>query len=196
MSRLVFVFGRKGQDPGEKPADAAKENLLTTMTCQSRTATFLNIVSQQYQPTGTLRARKGYTKSVINNLGVAVNITVLAGEISYLPPSKALGKTVLLKTGLKTPGSVTQKANYRTIALTFGTAVTVGQIAEFLAEIIPDTIIQRGGNAPSVSEIFPQFTIKGGRTYPIGLKAAAEAGTDVNVPSTPAEQAVVVTLAK
>ena len=54
MSRLVFIFGRKGQDPGEKPADAAKENLLTTMTCKAATANFLDIAIlhhyQDYDP--------------------------------------------------------------------------------------------------------------------------------------------------
>lgn len=196
MSRLVFIFSRKGQDPGEKPADPAKETLLTTMTCQTRTANFLGIAAQAYQPTGALRPRKGYTRSVLDAAGLAKSVVVPAGEASYLPPSKALGKTVTLKTGLKTPGSATQKPNYRIISMTFGTAVTVGQIAEFLAEVIPDTVIQRTTGAPSATEIFAQFTLKGGRTYPIGLKASAEASTDVNVPSTPAEQATVVTTAK
>lgn len=188
MSRLVFVFGRKGQDPGEKPADTAKENLLSVMTCKARTANFLDIVSAQYQATGVLRPRKGYTKSVLNAAGTPVDITVQAGDITYMPPNGAMAKTVTLKTGAKT-AVAGQKPNYRTIAMTFAANVTVGQIAEFLAEIIPETKIQRTATAPSATEIFPQFTIKGGRTYPIGLKAAAEASTEVDVPSNSAEQA-------
>ncbi|MEG4323693.1 MULTISPECIES: hypothetical protein [unclassified Microcoleus] len=195
MSRLVYVFGRKGQDPSEKPPDAAKENLLSVMTCKTRTAEFLDIGALQYKSTGAMRPRKQYTKSVLGANGTATSIQVPAGEVIYMPSTKAMAKTVTLKTGAKT--TVTgQKSNYRTIAMTFGASVTVGQIAEFLAEIIPEVKIQRTAALPSATEIFPQFTIKGGRTYPIGLKAAAETSVDVDVPNTPAEQEALLGKAK
>jgi hypothetical protein len=191
MGRLAFLVGYKGQDPGEKPKDAALENLVGTFTCTSRVANFLDIVTKQYVPSGEAnRDRKGYTKSVLNAAGVATDITVAAGKISYTPDASPRAKTVTLKTGAK------GKKTNRTISLTFPSGVTVSQIGEALAEYIPDGKIQRTSTAPSATEIYPQYTIKGGRTYPLPLKAAAETSTNVDAPDTAAEQAALLAKAK
>ena len=191
MGRLAFIIGYKGQDPGEKPKDAALENLVGCFTCATRVADFLGIVAQQYVPSGEAnRDRKGYTKSVINAAGVATDITVAAGKINYTPDASPRAKTVTLKTGAKA------KKTNRTISLTFPSNVTVSQIGEALAEYIPDGKIQRTSTAPSATEIYPQYTIKGGKTYPLPLKAAAETSTNVDAPATAAEQATLLAKAK
>jgi hypothetical protein len=74
--------------------------------------------------------------------------------------------------------------------------MTVSQIGEALAEYIPDGKIQRTATAPSATEIYPQYTIKGGKTYPLPLKAAAESSTNVDAPATTAEQAALLAKAK
>lgn len=191
MGRLAFIVGFKGQDPGETPKDAALENLVGTFTCTSRVANFLDIVTQQYVPSGEAnRDRKGYTKSVLNAAGVATDIVVPAGKISYTPDASPRAKTVTLKTGAKA------KKTNRTISLTFPSSMTVSQIGEALAEYIPDGKIQRTATAPSATEIYPQYTIKGGKTYPLPLKAAAESSTNVDAPATTAEQAALLAKAK
>lgn len=191
MSRLAFLVGYKGQDPSEKPKDAALENLLGCFTCKAQVANFLDIQTMQFVPTSEpTRDRKGYTKSVLNAAGVATDITVEAGKISYAPSAGPRAKTVTLKTGAKA------KKTNRTISLTFPSGLTVSQIGEALAEYIPDGKIQRTAAAPSATEIYPQYTIKGGRTYPIPLKAAAEASTSVDAPGTPADQAALQAKAK
>lgn len=191
MGRLAFLVGFKGQDPGETPKDATLENLVGTFTCTSRVADFLDIVTKQYVPSGEAnRDRKGYTKSVLNAAGVATDITVPAGKISYTPDASPRAKTVTLKTGAKA------KKTNRTISLTFPSSMTVSQIGEALAEYIPDGKIQRTSTAPSATEIYPQYTIKGGRTYPLPLKADAESSTSVDAPDTKAEQAALLAKAK
>ncbi len=148
MSRLAFLVGFKGQDPGEKPADAAKENLVGCFTCTSRVADFLGIVAQKYIPSGEAnRDRKGYTKSVIGADGTAKDIPVAAGKITYTPDASPRAKTVILKTGAKA------KKTNRTISLTFPSNMTVSQIGEALAEYIPDTKIQLTSTPPSATEI-------------------------------------------
>ena len=191
MPRLAFIIGYKGQDPGETPKDAALENLVGTFTCTSRVANFLDIVTKQYVPSGEAnRDRKGYTKSVLNAARVATDITVPAGKISYTPDASPRAKTVTLKTGAKA------KKTNRTISLTFPSNVTASQIGEALAEYIPDGKIQRTSAAPAATEIYAQYTIKGGKTYPLPLKAAAETSTNVDAPDTATEQAALLAKAK
>jgi hypothetical protein len=191
MGRLAFILGYKGQDPSETPKDAALENLVGTFTCTTRVANFLDIVTKQYVPSGEAnRDRQGYTKSVIGADGQPKDIIVAAGKIAYTPDAAPRAKTVILRTGAKA-----KKAN-RTISLTFPSGVTVSQIGEALAEYIPDGKIQRTAAAPSATEIYPQYTIKGGRTYPLPLKADAESSTNVDAPDTKAEQAAVLAKAK
>lgn len=191
MGRLAFIIGYRGQDPSETPKDAALENLVGTFTCTTRVADFLDIVAKQYVPSGEAnRDRKGYTKSVIGADGTATDITVAAGKIAYTPDASPRAKTVTLKTGAQA------KKTNRTISLTFPSGVTVSQIGEALAEYIPDGKIQRTSAAPSATEIYPQYTIKGGRTYPLPLKADAETSTNVDAPDTKAEQAAILAKAK
>lgn len=191
MGRLAFLVGFRAQDPSEKPPDAALENLVGTFTCTTRVADFLGIVAKQYVPSGEAnRDRKGYTKSVIAADGTAKDITVTAGKISYTPDASPRAKTVTLKTGAKA------KKTNRTISLTFPSGLTVSQIGEALAEYIPDGKIQRTATAPSATEIYPQYTIKGGRTYPLPLKADAETSISVDAPDTKAEQTALLEKAK
>jgi hypothetical protein len=191
MARLAFIIGYKGQDPSETPKDAALENLVGTFTCTTRVANFLDIVAKQYVPSGEPnRERKGYTKSVIGADGQPKEITVQPGKITYTPDAAPRAKTVILRTGAKA------KKTNRTISLTFPSNVTVSQIGESLAEYIPDGKIQRTAAAPSATEIYPQYTIEGGRTYPLPLKADAESSTNVDAPDTKAEQAAVLAKAK
>lgn len=191
MGRLAFLIGYKGQDPNEETKDAALENLVGTFTCKTRVADFLGIIDKQYVPSGEAnRDRKGYTKSVIGADGTAKDIIVPAGKIAYTPDASPRAKTVTLKTGAK------GKKTNRTISLTFPSGVTVSQIGEALAEYIPDGKIQRTAAAPSATEIYPQYTIKGGRTYPLPLKADAETSTNVDAPDSKAEQTALLTKAK
>jgi hypothetical protein len=185
------LIGYKGQDPNEEPPDAALENLVGTFTCKTRVADFLGIVEKQYVPSGVAnRDRKGYTKSVIGADGVAKDVIVPAGKIAYTPDAAPRATTVILKTGAKA-----KKAN-RTINLTFPSNVTVSQIGETLAEYIPDGKVQRTATAPSATEIFAQYTIKGGKTYPLPLKADAEASASVDAPDSKAEQEAILVKAK
>jgi hypothetical protein len=136
------------------------------------------------------RDRAGYEKSVIGADGQPNKIVVPAGKIAYTPNASARSKTVTLKTGAKA-----LKTN-RTITLSFPSKLTVSQIGEALAEYIPDGKIQRTAAAPSATEIYPQYTIKGGRTYPLPLKADAETSTSVDAPDTKAEQEALLAKAK
>jgi hypothetical protein len=195
MARLSFLVGFKGQDPSEKPADASKENLKGVFTCKKSVADFLGISTKVYVPSGVnVVPRKEYTKSVMKSVSGAppayTVITVAAGEVVYSPDSSARAKTVILKTGAKGVKA------YRTLSLTFPSNMTVSQIGEALAEYIPTSTIQTTAGAPSATEIFPQYTIKGGRTYPLMAKAAAKTSTSVTAPETPAEQTAVVILTK
>lgn len=186
MPRLVFSATRKGQ--GDK--DAALENLIFTMSCTQRVATFLGIENSGAKSIPVERDRAGYTKSVINAAGAEVSVTVPAGKSSWIPSSRAkLGKTVTLKTG-----RVTTKKNNRTLSLTFSSGATVGQISEFLGEIIPVEKIDLTGTI-AATNIANQFSIKGGRTYPIMAKAAAETSVSVTVPDTVTEQQTVIAAA-
>ena len=191
MGRLAFLIGYRGQDPSDETPDAALENLLGTFTCGTRVANFLDIVDKQYVPSGEPnRDRKAYVKSVIGADGIAKDVPVAAGKIAYTPDASPRAKTVTLKTGAKA------KKTNRTITLTFPSSVTVSQIGESLAEYIPDGKIQRTSTAPSATEIYPQYTIKGGKTYPLPLKADAESSTNVDAPDTKAEQAALLAKAK
>ncbi len=191
MGRLAFIIGYRGQDQSEEPKDAALENLVGTFTCTTRVANFLDIVDKQYVPSGEAnRDRKGYTKSVIGADGQPKDITVPAGKIAYTPDAAPRAKTVILRTGAK------GKKTNRTISLTFPSNVTVSQIGESLAEYIPAGKIQRTSTAPSATEIFPQYTIKGGKTYPLPLQATAETSTAVDAPNTAEEQKAILEKAK
>ncbi|MCC3410108.1 MAG: hypothetical protein JGK17_32160 [Microcoleus sp. PH2017_10_PVI_O_A] len=179
MSRYIFNFIRKGQ----ADKDDTKENLIGLMSCNARVARFLDITTSPAIPTGNAkRPRKSFKKQYIKKDGTRGELTVAAGENTYLPAARALARKVTLKTGAKT------LKGKQTLSLTVSSGMTVAQIAEMLAEIIPEGKIQRGstGTAPSATEIFPEFTVKGGRTYPIPLKATAETGTGVDVPDTAA----------
>lgn len=188
MGRLAFMYGYKGQDSSETPVDAPKENLIGYFSCTERVAKFLKIETLFAKPVE--RDRKGYTKSVLNAQGTPVEKTVAAGKILSLASTKARSRTVVLRTGAKA------KKTNRTITLTFSSGLSVAQIGEALAEYIPDTVIQRTTGVPSATEIYPQYTIKGGRTYPIPLKAVAEASTEVNAPATDEEQKTVAAVTK
>lgn len=188
MGRLAFMFGYKGQDNSESPTDAPKENLIGYFTCSERVAKFLKIETLFAKPVE--RDRKGYTKSVLNAQGAPVEKTVAAGKILSLASAKARSRAVVLRTGAKA------KKTNRTITLTFPSSLSVAQIGEALAEYIPDTVIQRTASTPSATEIYPQYSLKGGRTYPIPLKAAAEASPEVNAPATDEEQKTVAAVAK
>lgn len=161
MTRIAFMVGYKGQDPSEKPADSAKENLLGYFTCELRVAKFLGI-DTLYAKSVT-RTRDEYTKSVLVG-GVATDKTVPAGDTKFVPDSSARARTVILKTGMSA------KKTKRTLSVTFPSKMTVAQIGEALAEYIPDGTVQRGITVPSATEIYPQYKIKGGRTYPLPLK--------------------------
>ncbi len=189
MTRLAFMVGFKGQDRSEKPADAAKENLIGYFSCEKRVAVFLGIESLYAK--SVKRTRASYTKNVLVN-GVATDKVVEAGDVDYMPSTKARSRTVVLKTGAKA------KKTNRTLSLTFPSTMSVAQIGEALAEYIPDGKIQppTSSAAPAATEIYPQFTIKGGRTYPLMLKAAAETSTSVDAPATDAEQVTLAAKAK
>ncbi len=195
MSRLAFIVGFKGQDPSEKPADAAKENLLGVFTCKRSVAVFLGMEAKAYIPSGNnVRTRQAYKKKVMKSVGGAapteVTIDIPAGEVVYTPDSSPRARTVILKTGGRALKS------YKTLSLTFPSNMTVSQIGEALAEYIATGKIQLTSGTPSVTEIFPQFTIKGGRTYSLMSKAVAETSLNVDAPETPAEQEALVKKAK
>ena len=125
MTRIAFMVGYKGQDPAEKPADVAKENLLGYFTCELRVAKFLNIDALYSK--SVKRTRAAYTKSVlVNGLGTAKIIP--AGETDFVPDTSARSRTVILKTGM-----IALKTK-RTLSLTFPSKMTVAQIGEALAE--------------------------------------------------------------
>jgi hypothetical protein len=195
MARLSFLIGYKGQDSSEKPPDSALENLIGVFTCKSSVASFLGIIPKAYVPSGeNKRARKSYSKSVMKSIAGAIpaytTIVVPAGEVVYAPDSSPRAKTVILKTG--------QKAlkTKRTVSLTFPSNMTVAQIGETIVEYLPDATVDRTGGTPSSSQIYPQYTIKGGRTYPLPTKVVAETSTSVDAPETTAEQTAVVIKAK
>lgn len=189
MTRLAFMVGYKGQDPSETVPDAAKENLLGYFSCEKRVAVFLGIEAAYAK--SVTRTRAAYTKNVLIN-GTPTEKTVAAGSVDFVPSAKARSRTVILKTGAMA------KKTKRTLSLTFPSTMTVSQIGEALAEYIPSSKIQApaSATAPSATEIYPQFTIKGGRTYPLMTGTAAETSTNVDAPATDAEQVTLAAKAK
>lgn len=196
MARLAFLVGFRGQQPGDTTPDAGLENLKGVFTCKQQVAQFLGIQDKVYVPSADTQVdRAGYVKNVMKRdpaTGVSAyaDITVPAGKITYAPSSRARAKTVVLTTGARA------KKTFRTLSLTFPSNMTVAQIGEALAEYIPDTKVQRTAANPSATEIFPQFSIKGGRTYSLGTKADAETSTNVDAPDSKAEQSAILAKAK
>jgi hypothetical protein len=155
----------------------------TTCSCIPRVAKFLDIDSKQYVPNlNDLVERAGYTRAYVKPDGTDGEVTVAEGQRNYLAYGKANARTVFLTTGRKTT-----KNNRRKLSFTFPSYLSIAEIGDALADIIPATKVNRTG-ATGNADIDPFFIVKGGGIYPIPLQADAEASTDTDVAGTPAEE--------
>jgi hypothetical protein len=93
-----------------------------------------------------------------------------------LPIGGKGSRSVILKSGKKTKDN---GLIYHTLTFRFPAWATVWCIADALGTLIPANKIKSDATA---SDVFPYFTIKGGRRYPIMEKTAAQSNTDAVVP--------------
>jgi hypothetical protein len=156
----------------------------TTFNCAERVAKFFEIEGLVYTPSPEdVVDRAGYTREYTKADGTVGSVTVAAGKIVYKGnSSRACGKKVFVTTGAKTT-----KGTRKTLALTFPSFLSVAEISDALGEIIPSGKIATTATV-GASEIAPFFTIRGGGTYAIMTKTAADASTKTDVATTEAEQ--------
>jgi len=156
----------------------------TTFNCAERVAKFFEIEGLVYTPSPEdVVDRAGYTREYTKADGTVGSVTVPAGKIVYKGnSSRACGKKVFVTTGAKTTNGTK-----KTLALTFPSFLSVAEISDALGEIIPAGKIATTATV-GANEIAPFFTIRGGGTYAIMTKTAADASTKTDVATTEAEQ--------
>lgn len=168
------------------PGDAGRslKDPFGFFSCRMNVARFLDIDKLDVDLVIN-RERKAYTRGTTLADGTVLKATAAGGEVASsiitLPVGSKGSRSVIIKTGKKT------KADgliYHTLTFRFPSWATIWCISDALGEIIPTTKIK---SDPTATDIFPYFTVKGGRTYPIMEKQAAEGNTDATVPATEAE---------
>lgn len=183
LGRVYFAILRKtAADSGR-----TKDDPFGTFSCRANVARFLNIEANAISILGI--KRKAHDRSLTladgTNLKRSAKNTdsKVAESLITLPLSSKGSRTVILKTGKKT------KADgliYHTLSFRFPAWATIWCISDALGTVIPTSAIKR---EPTQSDVFPFFTIKGGRTYPIMEQAEAKGNTDAQVATNPQESA-------
>jgi hypothetical protein len=177
------------------PGDAGRVNPdpFGFFSCRMNVARFLDIDTLE---TNLIinRERKAHTRSLTLADGTVLKQSAgnpggeVAASLFTLPIGSKGSRSVILKTGKKTANP--SGLIYHTLTFRFPGWATVWTIADALGELIPLTKLKA---EPTATDIFPFFTVKGGRKYPIMAKAAAEGNPDASVPATETEAQALLT---
>lgn len=168
------------------PGDAGRSNKdpFGFFSCRMNVARFLGI-DELAVDLVINRERQAYTRGTTLADGTILKQGAAGAQVASslitLPVGAKGSRSVIIKTGKKT------KADgiiYHTLTFRFPSWATIWCISDALGEVIPTTKIKA---EPTSTDIFPYFTVKGGRTYPIMEKTAAEGNTDATVPANEAE---------
>ena len=183
LGKVYFPILRK------TPGDAGRVNPdpFGFFSCRLNAARFLDIDKLDTNLIIS-REKKAYTRTLVLADGTVLKQSadnsdgLVAGSLITLSVGAKGSRSVILKTGKKTlnPSGLI----YHTLTFRFPSWATIWTIADALGEIIPTTKIKSDA---SPTDVFPFFTVKGGRKYPIMLKSDAEGNADASVPSTPEE---------
>jgi hypothetical protein len=183
LGKVYFPILRK------TPGDAGRVNPdpFGFFSCRLSAARFLDIDKLDTNLVIN-RERKAYTRTLTLADGTVLKQSTdnsdgqVASSLITLSVSSRGSRSVILKTGKKTPNA--SGLIYHTLTFRFPSWATIWCISDALGEVIPATKIKSDATA---TDVFPYFTVKGGRRYPIMEKAAAEGNTDAAVPATEAE---------
>ncbi|PAX58363.1 hypothetical protein [Brunnivagina elsteri] len=183
LGKMYFPILRK------TPGDAGRVNPdpFGFFSCRLNVARFLDIDNLDLNLIIS-RERKAHTRSLTLADGTVLKQSAenAGGQVASSLFTLAIGsrgsRSVILKTGKKTPNI--SGLIYHTLTFRFPSWATIWTIADALGELIPLTKIKAD---PTATDIFPFFTVKGGRKYPIMAKTDAEGNTDASVPNTSAE---------
>lgn len=182
MTRCSYLFEYPETLPGPTAVVVFHRS---TFSCVPRVADFLAIRNQQYIADLSDKVdRAQYTRSYYKADGTVASVVVPAGKKTYNAYSKANAKQVTLKTG----PSVTGKR--RTLTFTFPSHLTVADIGDALAELLPAEKVASTVAATPV-QVEPFYTIVGGNTYPLKSLVQAEATPFPNLAKTPAEEVTI-----
>ncbi|NEU76948.1 hypothetical protein PI95_031745 [Hassallia byssoidea VB512170] len=200
LGRTHFPISRKTSGDAQRSI----KDPFGYFSCRESTTRFLDLQDKaKTAGYATAKGRKAYTKSTTLVDGTKLTaanggdtISVAESEITQSIGSRG-SRTVIIKTGKKLPDKnvdgKTKSGGYHTISFRFPSWATVWVIADALGELIPAGKISV---TPSSTEIYPYFTVKGGRKYMIMAEAAAEENSDASIPETPQEMETLATSAK
>lgn len=150
-------------------------------SCRMNVARFLDIDKLAFDLIIN-RKRNAYTRGTMLVDGTILKSTENGSQIAEslitLPVGSKGSRSVIIKSGKKTKAG---GLIYHTLTFRFPSWATVWCISDALGEIIPAGKLK---SDPTESDVFPFFTVKGGRTYPIMEKQAAEGNADAAVPAT------------
>jgi hypothetical protein len=201
LARTYFpIFRKTGSD-----AKRSIQDPFGYFSCRESTTRFLELEEKAKTALySTSKTRKSYTKSVtlvdgtkLTSTGAdATMIAVVESQVAISISSRG-SRSVIIKTGKKLPsrqvdGKTIQKG-YHTVSFRFPSWATIWTISDALGELIPSA---KFDVSPSETKVYPYFTVKGGRKYPIMSESAAEENTDASVPETPQEMIAVLEQAK
>ncbi|MBW4667198.1 MAG: hypothetical protein KME60_07085 [Cyanomargarita calcarea GSE-NOS-MK-12-04C] len=188
LGKIYFPILRK------TPGDTGRVNPdpFGVFSCRLSTARFLDIDKFNINLVIS-REKAAYTRVLTLVDGTILKQSAensdgqVAASLITLPIGGKGSRSVILKSGKKTKleGNI-----YHTLSFRFPAWATVWCIADALGEIIPATKIKSDATA---TDVFPYFTIKGGRRYPIMAKTEAEGNTDASVPANDQEAQALLT---
>lgn len=177
LGKIYFPILRK--TPGD--AGRTKADPFGVFSCRLNVARFLDIDKLNINLIIS-RDKEAYTRVLTLVDGTILKRSTedsdgqVAKSLISLPIGGRGSRSVILKSGKKTkPNGLI----YHTLTFRFPAWATVWCIADALGTLIPTTKIKSDATP---TDVFPYFTVKGGRRYPIMDKAAAQGNTDAVVP--------------
>lgn len=193
MARSAFLVYFEQKVYNSKTKTTTTQKTATAMTCIDRVAKALDLdAGERALKFSLVQKRKKaafkknvWTKDAEGNWLVS-QVDMPETEINYVFSSRARKNKVTLYLR----GKGTNKSQ-RTLTFTAPATLTVAQIGDALADLIPAT--KRG---TGVDDILPVFSINGGRQYPLPSKSEADATPEVNVPDTQAEAQTIISTAE
>ena len=191
LGKIYFPILRK------TPSDAGRTNPdpFGVFSCRLSAARFLDIDKSNINFVIS-REKEAYTRTLTLVDGTVLKQSAensdgkVASSLITLPIGGKGSRSVILKSGKKTKadGNI-----YHTLTFRFPAWATVWCISDALGEIIPETKIKSDATA---TDVFPYFTVKGGRRYPIMAKTAAKDNADAAVATNETEGQALLAQAK